>query len=372
MKLRLLAVAAAFALVAPAHAAAPSVAARAYLVESGSSGEILAGYHIHRRLPIASLTKLMTVLIALERAKPNQVVTVDPGAAAVGESTVHLRPGERLTVRDLVAAALIQSANDAADALAASVGRGSIDHFVELMNRRARRLGLRDTHFVRPDGLDAAGHVSSADDVTMLARVAMRRPLVRALVRRRTAAIAGGRSLHTWNDLLGSFPKLIGVKTGHTSAAGWSEVGAARGPGVTIYATVIGSPSRSQRNQDLAALLNWGLAQYRAAALVRVGRVYARAKTQYGRDAVRLVASRRLRRVVRVGRPLVERIVAPAVVRLPVARGQQLGEIRLYEGRRLIGRRSLVAQESISRPGLAGRVGWYAGRTAHHLWSFFT
>jgi D-alanyl-D-alanine carboxypeptidase (penicillin-binding protein 5/6) len=371
VKLRLLAVAAAFALAAPAHAAAPSVAARAYLVENGSTGEILVGYHVHQRLPIASITKLMTVVVALERTKPTELVTVNARAAAVGESTIHLRAGERLPVRDLVEAALIQSANDAANALAAHVG-GTPDRFVRLMNRRARQLRLLDTHFARPDGLDARGHVSSARDVSVLARVAMRDPLVRDIVRRRSATIAGDRRLHTWNDLLGRFPSLIGVKTGHTDAAGWSEVAAARGPGVTIYATLMGSPSRSQRNEDLAALLEWGLAQYRVATLVRSGHVYAQPQTQFGRGSVRLVAERPLRRVVRVGRPLVERIVFPAGVALPVERGERLGEVRIYEGRRLVGSRALVAERSISSPGFAGRARWYVRRTAHHLWGFVT
>src|SRR5207247_2374971 len=148
--------------------------------------------------------------------------------------------------------------NDAAWALAIHVGGGSEERFVGLMNRRARQLGLTDTHFVRPDGLDAAGHVSSARDMTKLARILMQKPAVRRIVAMRSATIAGGRGLHTWNDLLGRFPGVVGVKTGHTRAAGWAEVAAARGPGVTVYATVLGSPSRSTRNGDLAELLDWG------------------------------------------------------------------------------------------------------------------
>ncbi len=100
-----------------------------------------------------------------------------------------------------------------------------------MMNRRARQLGLADTNFVRPDGLDAAGHVSSARDVTKLARILMQKRVVRQIVAMRDATIEGGRRLHTWNDLLGNFPGVIGVKTGHTTAAGWSEVAAVRGPG---------------------------------------------------------------------------------------------------------------------------------------------
>lgn len=369
MKIRLTVLAAALVLAAPALASPPRVAARAYLVENGATGEVLLSYHARRRLPMASITKLMTVLLAVERAKPDDVVTVSRAAAKVGESTVHLRPGERLTVRDLMKAALIQSANDAADALAAHIA-GSGAAFVALMNERARELGLADTHFVRPDGLDAPGHVSSARDVSLLARIVMRKPIVRTIVRERTATIGGGRTLHTWNDLLGSFPGLIGVKTGHTSGAGWSEVAAARGPGTTIYATILGSPSRSRRNADLAALLAWGLSRYRAVTVVDPHRVYASVETGFGRRAVRLVAAGPLLKVVRVGRPLTERVVAPAAVSLPVERGRRLGEVRLYAGGKLIGRRPLVAAESISRPGLGGRIGWYAGRTVHHIWGW--
>src|SRR2546430_10944574 len=113
----------------------------------------------------------MTALLTLEGARLRDVVTVRRSAAGVGESSIHLRTGERLTIRDLLEGALIQSANDAADALADHVGRGSTARFVGLMNRRAHALGLAGTHFVRPDGLDAAGHVSTARDVTRLAEV---------------------------------------------------------------------------------------------------------------------------------------------------------------------------------------------------------
>ena len=195
---------------------------------------------------------MMTVLLTLERSRLSDMVTISPDAAAVGESSIGLRAGERISVRDLVEAALIQSANDAAWALADHVGHGSETKFVALMNRRARQLGLDDTHFVRPDGLDAPGHVSSARDVTTLARLLMQKPVVRKIVAMRDATIEGDRRLHTWNDLLGVYPGVIGVKTGHTAAAGWSEVGAVRGPGVTVYATILGSPSRRVRNDGLA------------------------------------------------------------------------------------------------------------------------
>src|ERR1044072_8354672 len=125
-----------------------------------------------------------------------------------------------------------------------------------MRNARARQLGLDDTHFANPDGLDAAGHHSSAADVTKLARGAMNKPLIRETLRKGDAE-APGRRLHTGNDLLPSFPRTIGVKTGHTDGAGWSQVAAARGGGVTIYATILGAQTREGRNGDLAALLAW-------------------------------------------------------------------------------------------------------------------
>ena len=371
MRLRLVALLlAALALAAPASAAVPGVDARAWLVQNGTTGDVLLAHAADDRVPIASITKLMTVIVALERAKPDDVVVVDGRAAAVGESSIHLRAGERVTVQDLVEAALVQSANDAATALAMHVA-GSIPAFAELMNRKAAQLGLDHTHFVRPDGLDVAGHVSSARDVTTLGRVAMQNPTIRATVRLRTAE-AAGRSLSTWNDLLGRFPGLIGVKTGHTSAAGWSEVAAARGRGLTVYATVLGAPTRSSRNADLQELLAWGLAQYRVAPLVQGGRVYARAKLPYGKAPVALVAGDAAVRVVRVGRPLVERVVAPMSLELPVRKGQRVGEIRVSDGRTLLVTRPLVAARSVDAPGTAAKVGWYAKQTLKNLGGLFS
>ncbi len=344
----------------------PPVDAGAYIVVDARTGEVLAASHAHSRLPIASITKLMTVYLTLQRHKLTDVVTVDPRAAAVGESSIELRPGERLTVRDLIKGALIQSANDAADALALA-DAASYPAFAELMNDEAVMLGLHDTHFVRPDGLDASGEYSSAADVTRLARILMRTRFVRQTVAQRTDTIAGGRTLHTWDDLLTLFPATFGVKTGHTARAGWCQVAAVHGPGVTVYATLLGSPSRAKRNADLESLLVWGLGQFRVVDAVRPGRVYATVRLPYGEAPLQLVALSPLRAVARLGHPLVERVSAVAVASLPVRAGTRLGSVEIRDGRRIVGRRDLVAARTINKPGLARRLGWYAGRALHHL-----
>jgi D-alanyl-D-alanine carboxypeptidase (penicillin-binding protein 5/6) len=366
----LFAIAATLALAVVAAAAPPPVDGEAYFVQNSGTGEVLASRDEHEQLPMASITKLMTAIVALEHASLDDVATVSRRTASIGESTINLRPGERVTLRDLIRAALIQSANDAANAIAAYVGHGSVGSFVELMNARARQLGLEDTHFANPDGLDAPGHYSSAADVTKLARVAMNKPFIRETVRL-VDAEAAGRRLHTWNDLLSTFPRTIGVKTGHTNGAGWSQVAAARGRGVTIYATLLGGETREGRNGDLAALLAWGLSRYRTVWAIDGGRVYGTARTAYGKPPVRLVAAEPALRVVHVERPLVERVVLPAEAALPVRKGQRLGEVQVLDRGRVIARSPLVAADAVERPGVVGRVGFYAGRTFDHMGGLF-
>jgi D-alanyl-D-alanine carboxypeptidase (penicillin-binding protein 5/6) len=365
-------VAAACAVAAPAQAAAPpKVDARAWLVENPATGEILARHNDRYRTPIASITKLLTVIVALEHLKLSDVVHVDPRAAQVGQESIYLQAGQTLTVADLVKGAMIQSANDAADALALAIAP-SFPAFAELMNAKAKQLGLTDSHFVRPDGLDAPGEYSSARDVTRLALAAMKLAPVRAAVGTRTTTIAGDRTLHTWNDLLGVFPGVFGVKTGHTDQAGWGQVLAARGGGATVYVTILGSPSRTRRNHDLEALLAYGLAQYRQVDAVATGKTYASVALPYGRSPLPLVARSRLHTVVRVGQPLVERVTAPVAMSLPVKRGQPVGRVEVWSRGRLVGSRPLVAARSVAQPGLTGRVEWYAGRTVHHVAGLLT
>jgi serine-type D-Ala-D-Ala carboxypeptidase (penicillin-binding protein 5/6) len=341
----------------------PSVDARAVLVADGRTGDVLYARDEDEQMPMASITKLMTALVTLERARPRDLVTVAPQAVGQGGSTIFLVPGEQLTVRDLLAAALIQSANDAAFALAAHVGDGSVSRFVRLMNEEAAELGLDSTRYARPDGLDTPKHYTTAEDTFELARLAMQRPLVRRLVRTRTMRI-GNRTLRSWNDLLWTFDGLIGVKTGHTDDAGWTEVAAARRDGTTLYAVVLGSPTRAGRNADLTELLEWGFDQYARFTLVREGERHATAAIPFSEERVDLVAAEDASHVVRLGSgtEFVERVVAPQTVELPLRRGQKLGEIVVTDGEREVARVDLVAARDVDEPGFGERAGWYAER----------
>jgi D-alanyl-D-alanine carboxypeptidase (penicillin-binding protein 5/6) len=338
----------------------------------GEDGEVLAERDADERRAIASITKLMTAIVTLEHAGLSDEVTVAPRSAQVGESTANLRTGERLPVSTLLRALLVASANDAADALAAYVGEGSTARFVELMNAKAQALGLVHTHFVNPHGLDEPGHVSSAEDVTKLLRYALGVPFIRDAVDRSSVELPGGREFPTTDDLLDSWPPLLGGKTGHTADAGWSETAAARARGVTVYGAVLGGASRTARNDELQELLSYGLGQYHRVAAIDASRTYAEAETGYDRPTVRLVAPRTVSITLRQGKPLVERIVAPGVAELPVRKGQRLGKVEVYDGSRLVASSRLVAAEGVSEPGWLGKASWYAKRTASNLWGIFS
>jgi D-alanyl-D-alanine carboxypeptidase (penicillin-binding protein 5/6) len=358
-------VAALLAAVAASAAEPPPVKAKAVLVADGRTGDILYERDADRRMAMASLTKLMTAIVTLEHARAGDVVTVSPQAVGAGGSSILLAAGEQLRVRELLAAALIQSANDSAFALAAHVGDGSVKRFVAMMNAKAVELGLVGTHYRRPDGLDRPGHYSTARETFELARLAMSRPLVRRLVRTRTAEIPPNRHLRNWNDLLWTFPGLVGVKTGHTDNAGWAEVAAAKRGPTTVYAVILGSPTRARRNADLTSLLDWGFDQYVRYPVVREGERYATAAVPFAEDeSLDLVAAAGAGELVRLGdgSRFVQRVIAPEMVDLPVRKGQKLGEVVVLEGDREVARTDLVAARAIPEPSLEERARWYADR----------
>jgi serine-type D-Ala-D-Ala carboxypeptidase (penicillin-binding protein 5/6) len=351
--------------------AAPSIAAASWYL-LGEDGAVLAGNDASAPRAVASITKLMTALVALDHADLGDVVRVSPNAASIGESTVYLRAGEELTVADLVRATLIPSANDAAEALALHVGNGSADRFVGLMNAKAAQLGLSDTHFENPHGLDESGHVSSARDATVLIRYALGVPFIREALSQTSVSLPGGRTFPTTDDLLVGWKPLVGGKTGHTRDAGWSQAAAAERGGVTVYGTVLGSDSRGTRNEALRELLAFGLDQYHRVQVIDSARVYATAEVGYGRPDVELVAQQSIVSSVRNGTPLVERIVAPSALALPVTEGVLVGRVEVYDGNRLVGAANLLTGASVAEVGFFTKARWYATQTVRNAWEFVT
>jgi D-alanyl-D-alanine carboxypeptidase len=211
---------------------------------------------------MASITKIMTGLLAFERSNLDDIVTVSTRAADTGEREIDLVAGEQVTLKALVKAAMIHSANDAATAVAEHVG-GSLEGFVEMMNERARELGLTETHFANPHGLDAPDHYSSARDMLDLALVAMSFPDFADIVRSRMVVFPNApdgsqRIGTTTNLLLGDYEGAGGIKTGFTSRALLTYVATAEREGRRLYAVVLGSEGRRAHFSDARALFDYG------------------------------------------------------------------------------------------------------------------
>lgn len=313
--------------------------ARAAIVIDARSSEAMLAKHPNARRSIASTTKLMTALLVLESGKLRKTFTAPAYHALPAESKINLRPGERMKVRDLLTALLLESANDAAMDLAEGVA-GSPAAFVARMNRRARRLGLRNTHYANPIGLDAPGNYSSARDLATLAQRLMANPTFAAIVDRSRARLRSGdhpRTVHNRNLLVGRHDFVDGVKTGHTLAARYVLVGAAHGHGGKVIAVVLGEPSEAARDVDTLALLRWGIDQYRRVTILRPGRTVAYAAVAHHQKLrVRLTTRRAATFTLRRGERLRTRVHAPDELEGPIPAGRRVGSVDvLYLGRKV-------------------------------------
>ena len=218
--------------------------ARSACLFEPSTGTFLYQKNADEPLPMASTTKIMTALAALDAMPPETPVTVAPEACGIEGSGIGLTPGETLTLGDLLWAVMLESANDAAAAAAIGVS-GGIGAFAELMNRKAADLGLKDTHFVNPHGLDDKDHYTTARELAKIAAAAMENPLIREMagcVRHEIPKPGGTRTLLNHNRLLRECPDVIGVKTGFTKRSGRCLVTAAERDGVTLFAVTLDDP----------------------------------------------------------------------------------------------------------------------------------
>ena len=218
-----------------AAAEAVEVSAAAAVLMDADSGRLLYEKNGEKRMLIASTTKLMTALVALEQGGLQQEITVTGGHMAEG-SSMYLRPGEKLTLETLLYGLLLSSGNDAA--LAVTECMGGVAPFVARMNEKAAELGMENTHFANPNGLDDEEHYSTAEDMAKLAAAAMDDPVLRRVASTRTARI-GGRTLTNHNKLLSKVEGCVGLKTGYTRAAGRTLVSCAERDGVRLVAVTL-------------------------------------------------------------------------------------------------------------------------------------
>lgn len=280
----------------------PTVTAPAWILYDETNDVTLDGVDVDAPRAMASTTKLMTALLAVESGRLDEIVTVSQRAADIGESEIGLIAGERIRMEMLVAAILIRSGNDAAIAIAEHLA-GSEEAFVANMNGRAAELGMDQTSFANPHGLDAEAHFSSPRDLLTLARTALAEPVISELVGtsryRITDAPDGSvRVAETTNALLTTYPGTVGGKTGFTVRAGLVYVGAAERNGRRLFAAVMGSEGAGAHLEDAAVLFDHGFEEMRIADTLGRGTSYWLS----GDPDDQLVALARLHALAVVGR----------------------------------------------------------------------
>jgi len=336
----------------------PRIHAVAAVLEDLGTGQVLYGLRPDAPRAIASTTKIMTAYLVLQREQPGRVVTVGPDAASLGAENVGLLKlglglGEKLSVRGLLYALLLQSSNDGAVALADAVS-GTTDRFVALMNRTARQIGLTRTRFYSPNGLDDRGY-STARSLAGVTRLAERIPEFAKIVRTRYRTIpapAGRqpRTVQNRNVLLWLYPGAIGVKTGYTAKAGFCLVAAASSGGQRLVAVVLGEPSDESSFDDAATLLDYGFHAFVRRQVVTAGQTFRFAVrgTTYAFEAARSLRAWIL--ASRTARP--PRYSLRISSRRPLVRGRPAGSVRVRLGGTILGTVPLVVT---ARLGPAGR-----------------
>jgi D-alanyl-D-alanine carboxypeptidase (penicillin-binding protein 5/6) len=311
---------------------APRVEARAWTLIDARTGAVLTSHAAARRLPIASTTKLMTAYVALQELPLKRIVRAAPYEPIYGESLLGLRAGQRISVHDLLYGLLLRSGNDSAYDLAL-VAAGSESRFVGEMNRRAAALGLADTHYANPIGLDQRGNFSSARDLATLTQRLQRIPVFARIVDSRTAVLRSlrpPRRIENSNDLLRMEPWATGVKTGHTFDAAYVLVASGERKGVKLISVAIGAPSEEARYRANLELLEYGFAQYRRRRPIRAGEDLADPEIRYSGGELPLRAARGVAIGLRRGQRLGVEVRAPAEVEGPIRRGAKLGTAAVF------------------------------------------
>ncbi|HEX3031638.1 MAG TPA: D-alanyl-D-alanine carboxypeptidase family protein, partial [Bacillota bacterium] len=317
----------------PAHTTTPpGILAKSFVLMDCQSGQVLLGTNIHQHRHQASTTKITTAILALERGKTSDVVTISKHADDTPESGIWLEQGEKLTLEQLMYALMLFSANDAATAIAEHIG-GSEPAFVQMMNAKAKAIGARDSQYANPHGLDNPKHYSSAYDLALLARYGLTSvPGFAELVRTKEREIpwAGHpykRVLRNRNKLLTTYPGADGVKTGFTDEAGRCLVASATRQGMQLIAVVMDSPDMFG---ETGKLLDWGFANYVTKQVILKQQAVGKVKVLKGRQAE--VAAYPAQDVILPVPKLAAKLVGvktelAAQVEAPVKAGQQLGTI---------------------------------------------
>lgn len=349
---------------APAYAGVETTAKSVILTEQ-ETGEVLLEKEADKELPIASVTKIMTMLLIMEEIEAGRMtladeVTVSERAMSFGGSTMFLEAGEVLTVNDMLKGIAVASANDGCVAMAEHIS-GSCEEFVKRMNARARELGMEHTNFVNTNGLDADGHYSSARDVSVMARELCRHEKIFDYTTIWTDSLRDGKfQLANTNRLIRFYRGATGLKTGSTDNAGCCVCASATRDGLSLIAVVLGAPTSKDRFADAGALLDYGFANYSIARPVSEGEELGEIAVKKGvLRSVKAVAADGLSRVVKKGSAAdtEAEITLPEELTAPVAEGEVIGRAEYFAAGESIGFVDIEAGEAVEKKSFLAMLG---------------
>ena len=322
-----------------------ALSARKAILLDGTTGRILFERNIDEQSLIASTTKIMTALVVCEQCNVLDRMRIPKEAVGIEGSSMYLQEGEVLTLQELLYGLMLQSGNDAAVALAIYCG-GTVEGFVELMNDKAHTLGLSNTHFANPNGLDAPGHYSTARDLAVLAAYAMENPVFYQTVSAKSVKI-GQRVLTNHNKLLWRVEGADGVKTGYTRAAGRILVSSATRNGRQLICVTIDDPDDWN---DHSRLLEQGFSEFQVHTLLREGQEIGTVEIAGGqREKVKLLAAENFDYALAEQEKITTEIIGPGFVYAPVVMGAEAGWAHLCVDGKSVGKVKLIYGETIEQ-----------------------
>ncbi|MDO4545184.1 MAG: D-alanyl-D-alanine carboxypeptidase family protein [Bacillota bacterium] len=339
---------------------------KAAILIDGSSGKVLFEQNAHKHLPPASVTKVMTLLLIMEGCDSGKIalddkVTISERAASMGGSQMYMEVGEQHSVEELLKGVIMVSANDGCVALAEHLS-GSVESFVDSMNKRAEEMGLKDSHFVNTNGLPVANHYSCAYDIGMISKELMKYDKTHkwftAWQEDIQVGLPGKKSKFTLtntNKLIRSYSGAIGVKTGFTQDAGYCLSGAADRDGTRMIGVVLGCKTSDIRFAEMAKLLDYGFANYETVQLASEGEKIDTLKITKGdREKLFAVAKEQIGITVKKGE--VDKVKTKTKldesISLPVKKGDPVGSLVIYENKKKTGEYELVSDRDVKRAGI--------------------
>lgn len=310
----------------------PKILAESAILTDAVTGQVLYSKNINVKRPMASTTKIMTAIIALENCDLNEIVTASANATKTPYTSLNLRPGEQVKVKDLLNALMIRSANDAAVALAEHVG-GTVSGFAQMMNDKAKLIGAKNTNFVTPNGLHDAAHYSTAYDLALITRYALRMPDFNKIVITQSAMV--DRSINKKDLLVQSRSKFLknyigadGVKSGYIKQAGYCYVGSATRDGWRLVSVVLKS---NDSQAETTVLMDYGFKNYRRLVLADKNRPVQKVSVTGGSAKLEVVPTERVHVAVKPNETgLAKTEVKLDEIHAPIRKGDKVGTITAY------------------------------------------